>query len=88
MSETSAKLTEGWLNPLKDYASNPEEVAKVVRFALAGNVPELSEENAFMREYASNREPEDAVYVGRSVVRKMEFPWSDLYTPEGYRNLQ
>lgn len=80
-----------WVLPTAGHypqLDNPVEVAKVIRIALGGNVPDISEENAFMRSYAYDREPEDAVYVGRSVVRKMEFPWSDLYTPEGYRNLQ
>ncbi|MEQ8315205.1 MAG: alpha/beta hydrolase [Gammaproteobacteria bacterium] len=80
-----------WILPTAGHypqRDNPEQVARVIRLALNGEVPELADENAFMREYASNREPEDAVYVGRSVVRKMEFPWSELYTPEGYRDPQ
>lgn len=76
-----------WILPTAGHypqRDKPEQVAKVIRHALNGDVPELADENAFMRQYASNREPEDAIYVGRSVVRKMEFPWLELYTPEGY----
>lgn len=76
-----------WILPTAGHypqRDKPEQVAKVIRHALNGDVPELEDENAFMRQYASNREPEDAIYVGRSVVRKMEFPWLELYTPEGY----
>lgn len=80
-----------WILPTAGHypqLDNPEQVAKIIRFTLSGGVPDPADENAFMREYASNREPEDAVYVGRSIVRKMEFPYSHLYTPEGYRNQQ
>lgn len=80
-----------WILPTAGHypqRDSPEQVARVIRLALNGEVPELADENAFMREYAGNREPEDAVYVGRSVIRKMEFPWSELYTPEGYRSTQ
>lgn len=76
-----------WILPTAGHypqRDKPEQVAKVIRHALNGDVPELEDENAFMRQYASNRESEDAIYVGRSVVRKMEFPWLELYTPEGY----
>ncbi len=76
-----------WILPTAGHypqRDNPEEVAKVIRLALSGDVPLLEDENAFMRQYASEREAEDAIYVGRSVPRKMEFPWSDMYTPEGY----
>ncbi|MCG8415370.1 MAG: alpha/beta fold hydrolase [Pseudomonadales bacterium] len=78
-----------WILPTAGHypqRDNPEEVAKVIRLALSGNVPTLEDENAFMRQYAGEREAEDAIYVGRSVPRKMEFPWSDMYTPEGYVN--
>lgn len=76
-----------WVLPTAGHypqRDKPEQVAKVIRHALSGTVPAVEDENAFMREYASSREAEDAIYIGRSVVRKMEFPWLDLYTPEGY----
>jgi hypothetical protein len=38
-----------------------------------------------MRGYSAGREVEDAVYVGHSDVRKMEFSSSILYTPDGYQ---
>lgn len=62
----------------------PVQVAKVTRTALSGQLPDLGSENAFMREYARTRDDEDAIYIGRSEPRTMEFPFQELYTPEGY----
>lgn len=76
-----------WILPTADHypqRDNPEEVVKIIRFALSGQVPSAEDEDAFMRRYAGQREPEDGIYIGRSRVRKMEFPFSDLYTPDGY----
>jgi len=53
--------------------------------ALTGEVPDRETESAFMRSYGSRREAEDAIFVGHSNVRKMEFPSSIRYTPEGYK---
>ena len=64
---------------------NPEEVAKVIRMALTGQVPERANENDFMRSYSADREKEDAVYVGRSKVEELDFPSTIEYTPSGYR---
>lgn len=77
-----------WILPTAGHypqRDNPEEVAKVVRLALTGGVPDRESESEFMRTYGSRRQPEDAVFVGHSVVQKMEFPGTVRYTPEGYR---
>ncbi|MCY4356384.1 MAG: alpha/beta hydrolase [Gammaproteobacteria bacterium] len=76
-----------WILPTAGHypqRDNPQEVAKVIRLTLSGGVPSPDGENAFMRDYSSKREAEDAVYVGHSYPGNSRFPWSDLYTPEGY----
>jgi hypothetical protein len=76
-----------WVLPTAGHypqREKPEQVAKVIRTALSGQVPDSGSENAFMREYASTRDDEDAIYIGRSVPRTMEFPFQELYAPEGY----
>ena len=50
------------------------KVEKIIRLALDGEVPSPEEENQWMIEYSANRDDEDAIYVGRSNVRKMQFP--------------
>ncbi len=77
-----------WILPTAGHypqRDNPEEVAKVIEMALSGRLPDRETENDFMRTYNGFKEAEDAVYVGHSVVRKMEFPGSARYTPEGYQ---
>ncbi|MDA1372764.1 MAG: alpha/beta hydrolase [Proteobacteria bacterium] len=77
-----------WILPTAGHypqRDNPEEVAKVIEMALSGRLPDRETENDFMRTYNGFKEAEDAVYVGHSVVRKMEFPGSVRYTPEGYQ---
>jgi pimeloyl-ACP methyl ester carboxylesterase len=64
---------------------NPEEVAKVIRLALSGQLPDRAGENEFMRSYSANREKEDAVYVGHSKIEELDFPSTIEYTPSGYR---
>ena len=76
-----------WILPTAGHypqREKPEQVAKVIRTALSDQVPDRGSENAFMREYASTRDDEDAIYIGRSEPRTMEFPFQELYTPEGY----
>ena len=76
-----------WILPTAAHypqREKPEQVAKIVRLALEGKVPERDSENAFMRDYAANRIAEDAIYVGRSEPRHMAFPFQELYTPDGY----
>ena len=47
-------------------------------------MPSRDEENQWMIEYSANRAEEDAIYVGHSNVRKMEFPGAIEYSPDGY----
>jgi pimeloyl-ACP methyl ester carboxylesterase len=77
-----------WLLPLAAHypqRESPEAVAKVVRLALEGRLPDREGEAAFMSEYASTRAESDAVYVGHSTIRELDFPSSIEYSPEGYR---
>ncbi len=76
-----------WIIPTGGHypqRDEPEAVAKVVRTALSGQVPSPAAEDAFMRRHAAAREPNDAVYIGRSVVEPLDFPAEIEYTPEGY----
>ncbi len=76
-----------WILPTAGHypqREKPEQVAKIVRTALAGEVPDRASENGFMRSYGGRREAEDAIFVGHSDVRKMEFPSTIRYTPDGY----
>lgn len=77
-----------WILPTAGHypqREKPEQVAKIIRAALSGEVPDRDSENEFMRGYGAGRAAEDAIYVGRSDVRKMEFPSSIRYTPDGYQ---
>lgn len=82
-----------WILPSAGHypqRDNPEEVAKIVRMATAGQLPEREAEAEFMRRYSDTRKGEDAVYVGHSRIEPLDFPSSIEYTPSGYRlkNLQ
>lgn len=77
-----------WILPTAGHypqRDNPEEVAKVVRMALAGEIPDRASEGEFMRIYSDSRTDEDAVYVGRSRIEPLDFPSSIEYTSSGYR---
>ena len=77
-----------WILPTAGHypqREKPEQVAKIVRLVLTGGVPDREAENDFMRSYGRSRAADDAVFVGHSVVRKMEFPGTVRYTPEGYQ---
>ena len=37
-----------------------------------------------MNRSSANRDDEDAIYVGRSNVRRMQFPGAIEYSPDGY----
>ena len=63
----------------------PEEVAKIVRMALTGQLPDRESEGGFMRSYLSGRASDDAVFVGHSKIEELDFPSSIEYTPSGYR---
>ncbi len=76
-----------WVLPTAGHypqRDNPVEVAKIINLVLNGEVPDRASEDEWMRSYNSRREAEDAVFVGHSNVRKMEFPGAIQYTPDGY----
>jgi len=76
-----------WIIPTGGHypqRDEPEAVAKVVRMALTRQVPDLESEDVFMRRYAAEREPDDAIYIGHSVVEPLNFPSEIEYTPDGY----
>lgn len=76
-----------WVLPTAGHypqRDKPEQVEKIIRIALNGELPSKEEEDQWMREYSNTREGEDAVYVGHSNVRKMEFPGAIEYSPDGY----
>ena len=77
-----------WILPTAGHypqRDNPEEVAKIVRMALTGQIPDRDAESEFMRRYGGSRAAEDAVFVGRSKIEELDFPSSIEYTPSGYR---
>ncbi|MED6333662.1 MAG: alpha/beta hydrolase [Pseudomonadota bacterium] len=77
-----------WILPTAGHypqRDNPEEVAKIVRMALTGQIPDREAESEFMRTYGGSRAAEDAVFVGRSKIEELDFPSSIEYTPSGYR---
>ena len=77
-----------WILPTAGHypqRDNPEEVAKIVRMALTGQIPDREAESEFMRRYGGGRAAEDAVFVGRSKIEELDFPSSIEYTPSGYR---
>lgn len=80
-----------WVLPMAGHypqRDNPEEVAKVVRMALTGQLPDRETESEFMRRYSTARGSEDAVYVGHSRIQPLDFPSSIEYTPSGYREIE
>jgi len=82
--------TSFWMLPTAGHYpqhDNPEEVVKVIRLALNGEVPDRATENEFMLRYGAGRAAEDAVYVGRSRIEPLNFPDSIQYNPSGYRIL-
>ncbi len=77
-----------WLLPTAGHypqRDRPEEVAKVVRMALTGQLPDRESESSFMRRYGESRAWDDAVFVGHSKIEELDFPSSIQYTPSGYR---
>ena len=72
-----------WILPTAGHypqRDNPEEVAKIVRMALTGQIPDREAESEFMRTYGGSRAAEDAVFVGRSKIEELDFPSSVSYT--------
>ena len=62
----------------------PEEMAKLVRLILNGEVPARDQEGTFMRSYSRSRSPASAVFVGHSDIEEMVFPGAVEYSPSGY----
>ena len=76
-----------WVLPTAGHypqREKPEQVEKIIRLVLDGEVPSRDEENEWMIEYSASRDAEDAIYVGHSNVRKMQFPGAIEYSPDGY----
>ena len=76
-----------WVLPTAGHypqREKPEQVERIIRLVLDGEVPSPEEENQWMIDYSANRDDEDAIYVGRSNVRKMQFPGAIEYSPDGY----
>lgn len=77
-----------WILPTAGHypqRDRPEEVAKIVRMALTGQVPDRESESAFMRSYLGSRAVDDAVFIGHSKIEELDFPSTIEYTPSGYR---
>ena len=62
----------------------PEEMAKIVRLALTGEVPSREEEGAFLRSLGRRSSPASGIFVGHSDIQDMLFPGAVQYTPSGY----
>lgn len=62
----------------------PEEMAKIVRLALTGEVPSREEEGAFLRTLGRRSSPASGIFVGHSDIQDMVFPGAVEYTPSGY----
>jgi len=77
-----------WVLPTAGHypqRDKPEEVAKVIRMALTGQLPDRESENDFMRRYGASRASEDAAFIGHSKIEELDFPSSIEYSPSGYR---
>lgn len=77
-----------WIMPTASHypqRDRPEEMAKVVRLALTGQIPGKETEDDFMWTYNRGRSANDAIFVGHSDIREMEFSGAVEYTPSGYR---
>lgn len=77
-----------WMLPTAGHypqRDKPEEVAKIIRLALTGQMPDRGAESEFMRRYGAGRAIDDAVFVGHSKIEELDFPSSIEYTPSGYR---
>ncbi|MEQ8954417.1 MAG: alpha/beta hydrolase [Gammaproteobacteria bacterium] len=76
-----------WILPSAGHypqRDEPEAVAKIVRMALNGEMPDRQSEEEFMRRYAAERAANDGVYMGHSIVEPLNFPSEIEYTPDGY----
>lgn len=77
-----------WIVPMAGHypqRDQPQAIAKIVRLALTGQIPDRATEDDFMWSYNRGRDANDAIFVGHTTIRKMEFPGAVQYTPSGYR---
>ena len=62
----------------------PEEMARVVRLALSGEIPTRDDEGGQLLSNARRGSPASAVFVGHSDIEDMVFPGAVRYSPAGY----
>ncbi len=77
-----------WILPTAGHypqRDRPAELAKIVRLALEGGVPDRESGDAFMWTWNRQRGEHDAIFVGHSDIREMRFDGAVEYTPQGYR---
>ncbi len=79
-----------WILPTAAHypqREQPEAVARIINMALGGQLPDRASEDEFMRRYEASRGVNDAVYVGHSEIKPLDFPSSIEYSPSGYRQV-
>ena len=77
-----------WVLPTASHypqRDRPAELAKIVKLALSGEVPDVEAGDDFMWTWNRQRTEHDAIFVGHSIIREMEFEGAVEYTPQGYR---
>ena len=77
-----------WVLPTASHypqRDRPAELAKIVKLALSGEVPSQEEGDEFMWTWNRQRTEHDAIFVGHSIIREMNFEGAVEYTPQGYR---
>ena len=77
-----------WVLPTASHypqRDRPAELAKIVKLALSGEVPSQEEGDDFMWTWNRQRTEHDAIFVGHSIIREMNFEGAVEYTPQGYR---
>lgn len=78
-----------WVLPTASHypqRDRPAELAKIVKLALSGEVPDAEAGDAFMWTWNRQRTEHDAIFVGHSIIGEMQFEGAVEYTPQGYRN--
>ena len=78
-----------WVLPTASHypqRDRPAELAKIVKLALSGEVPDVEAGDDFMWTWNRQRTEHDAIFVGHSIIEEMQFEGAVEYTPRGYRN--
>ena len=78
-----------WVLPTASHypqRDRPAELAKIVKLALSGEVPDAEAGDDFMWTWNRQRTEHDAIFVGHSIIEEMQFEGAVEYTPRGYRN--